>query len=365
MTGRRSCALQGRNVVLSVLSVALVQTRAPAQATTHVSLCLPGLLVCLQQETGGETPSDHAGPVHTLRDKSSTFNGRARALRKICTNGPEESIGAAFEVLEAWLSEVEAAPVERWGSDETLILHQTMIRHFMGNYAALAEGVLEDQRPLLALMQRIATSDVPHPAAHKMAIRAIALNPAPREARQEVLLSVVERRPGGTMCDEAYSLFDASTFPKLRSIFRALWRSGEVHFLAARLLAYGGDQEILPDLRASLPRLRERSANLAARLESDIWWIEIQHPPSQLIEYIASTEGGYSRTWAIERAVALGMPMEEVRKAILSHAEKLGPARDKRILRGLRPLKSAGIRLGVLRANDLPDVKLPDKRPVP
>ncbi|UCC30032.1 MAG: hypothetical protein JSU86_17765, partial [Phycisphaerales bacterium] len=70
------------------------------------------------------------------------------------------------------------------------------------------------------------------------------------------------------------------------------------------------------------------------------------------------------RSWAVRRARALGLDAVRIREAILAHARN---APSKTVIeRGqLWDLKLAGLELGILHENDLPDVVLRDRRPKP
>ena len=59
--------------------------------------------------------------------------------------------------------------------------------------------------------------------------------------------------------------------------------------------------------------------------------------------------------WAIQRAVELGLPKADIRDAILTHAKQIKP-NEHGIRPGLASLKKRGLRLHVLRPEDLSDV---------
>ncbi len=194
----------------------------------------------------------------------------------------------------------------------------------------------------------------------------IATSDLPVELRRASALEVIRQTPARTTSIAAFlRLIDPACFPELRAWITDPQESGTLHFHAAATLAEPGDQEILPNLEAWRTRLKAEFRPSHQYVDGYLWKIRIQHPPSNLVNYIASTEGLHSRTWAIERAIALKVPKNKVRKAILAHADKVGQVGDKRLRRGLRPLKSTGIRLGLLQEDDLPDVELPEKGPVP
>jgi hypothetical protein len=197
---------------------------------------------------------------------------------------------------------------------------------------------------------------------HNEPIRAIVANPGPVEVKREVLLSVMKERPGSMdMSRYAQTLFDDSSFPRLRELVRKSAGTDLLNWAAAGVLAHYGDVEILPELRDWHARLLTDSPKTAREAERLIWRIEVQSPPSRLLEYIASTGGWASRDWAVERASELGVPPKEIRAAILTFEEK---ARKDGNLIGQEAtaVKKAGQRLGILRASDLPDVKLPPRR---
>ncbi len=154
---------------------------------------------------------------------------------------------------------------------------------------------------------------------------------------------------------------------KLRERVRSGASSGKLRSGAAEALTHLGDESILPDLRALQAAMMSdpSKAERAPRMLNYIWRIEVQHPPQKLLDYIESTDHcGYRdcRSWALRRAVTLGVEPARVREAILTHdrnaSTKLGRVQTK-------VLKRVGLELGILHVNDLPDVVLRDRRPIP
>lgn len=91
-----------------------------------------------------------------------------------------------------------------------------------------------------------------------------------------------------------------------------------------------------------------------------IWQIENQHPPIKLLEHIRGGErlAADSRVWAVERALDHGIDQGKIRDAILEHAK--AHAAEFPVLRfELIRLKQRALELGVLNANDLPEIELP------
>jgi hypothetical protein len=112
--------------------------------------------------------------------------------------------------------------------------------------------------------------------------------------------------------------------------------------------------------------MRDPSKAERARMLNFIWRIEVQHPPQKLLDYIESTEPRKYRDWrpwAVRRALKLNIDPARVREAILTH-EQNAPS-TKMGLAQLIGLKRVGLELGILHENDLPDVVLRDRRPIP
>jgi hypothetical protein len=212
----------------------------------------------------------------------------------------------------------------------------------------------------LEFLTAVATLDMPSIGLRYLALSALPKSAAPLELRRACAQAILTKWPGSAVLDELLaSLLDSSCFERLRELVRASPDAEHFHFHAAAALAHFGDREIIPDLRTWQPRLAQASKNLAGPIERYIWQIEIQHPPSKLIEHIASVGGWPMREWAIQRAAELGLPKDEIRRAILTHAEKVEPVTEKKIKPGLTTIKIVGLRLGVLEPADLPEVRLP------
>jgi hypothetical protein len=153
-------------------------------------------------------------------------------------------------------------------------------------------------------------------------------------------------------------LLDPSSYDKLRALVRESSDPERFHFGAAAALAHLGDTGIRADLEALLTTFQKKDRNLGGMLAYYLWQIDAQHPLSGLLKYIASDEdiGVEKRLWAIKRAAQAGLPMEEIRSAILGHAERV-PLDQHGNRPGLSSIKSLGLRLGLLKDADLPDVR--------
>jgi len=201
-------------------------------------------------------------------------------------------------------------------------------------------------------------------------------SPAPREQRRAVAEAIVASRRTDTMCSAALlELLDSASFPHLRELVRRWKDDDDFPYMAAAALAHLGDKEIMPDLEAVRPVLRARSVKFEKYIIRYIAQIEVQNPPGKLLDYIASPQWGppspLQREWAVERAVAWGLPKEQIREAILRHVRDAQPI--ERTLKDGRTvthqpyhgqLKKTGLDLDVLRPDDLPDVPLPTTLPI-
>ena len=217
-----------------------------------------------------------------------------------------------------------------------------------------------------------------HPSPSGDAVRLLRDGPYPDEAKARVALNIILARGSGGWSEPVLiGLLDLEeALPALRG---ALVESGAeyetLHWGAAHALVQLGDLEARPLIEA-----KARGADdpkLAAGLEYAIWQIEIQHPPEQLLERIAATTDPpnrpLQRPWAIRRAVELGLPKEEIRRAILSYMADPQPVRWQDPRTGewytapplVGGIKEAGMELGVLRAGDVPGIRMsdPETRP--
>jgi hypothetical protein len=240
------------------------------------------------------------------------------------------------------------------------------MRVFLEEGLPAFQGLFADQTPVLRFLTELATLEAADHVTGRLSVDAIAKNPAPIEARRACALTILSKRPASGVLDESLAvLLDSSCLPMIREFVRASPDARHFHFHAAAALAHFGDLEIIPELRAWQPKLAEVSKNLAGRIDGMIWQIELQHPPEKLLEHIASVGHPAMREWAIRRAVELGVSKEDIRRAILAHADKVEPVTEKRIKPGLPSIKLVGMDLGVLEPTDLPDVALPERGDTP
>ena len=136
--------------------------------------------------------------------------------------------------------------------------------------------------------------------------------------------------------------FDLAAFPALRKKVRASRDTDTFHFAAAAILAHYGDKGILKDLMGWQTEFDKAHAAGADILGYYVWQINVQAPPSQLLDFIASPEhfaADPRANWAVRRAVALELDAADVRDAILTRAKKVKPRRADGIRPGIADLK--------------------------
>ena len=353
-------------LVTSVMSSSAALAAAEGAAMLATTLSWPYHWMSslpMSQNATNEPASTWQEQRDALTDDSLPYSPRYRALYLACTSTEEESAQAILNVIGAWLSELEATGIKTIRTNTALVDKRNLVGAFLPVCASPIEKVLKDQRPLLRLLERITVSNV-LPGSGIESFQAIAKNPAPLEVRREFLLSIIAQRRPFSFNDSLYPLFDPSTFPRLREIVRTPPEPGKLNHLAVQILAHYGDREILPELRTWHTRLLEQSPKQAYRAEVAIWKIEVQEPPSKLLDYVATPGGWVARDWAVRRAAELGTSKHDIREAILTYAREGAPNGRARAP-GLIELKRAGLELGILQEDDLPDVVVRSTGPTP
>ncbi|MFH0982120.1 MAG: hypothetical protein V2A79_11330 [Planctomycetota bacterium] len=188
---------------------------------------------------------------------------------------------------------------------------------------------------------------------------------APLELRQEAVCRIIAKGWRRGVSEEIQfqlpdypELLDPVIFPRLRELVRAENTPDRFHWGAAEILSFLGDTEILSDLEARRAPFRAVHTYHEEAIMRYIWRIQVQHPPTQLLEYIASVGWPLQRdrrAWAVCRALSLGIPPAQIREAILKHHKRV-KTRDERV--DLDELKWLGLELGILKKDDMPDVDI-------
>jgi hypothetical protein len=216
-----------------------------------------------------------------------------------------------------------------------------------------------EPKPMLDFLVQAATDAwLSHPAWNE-ATRALADCPAALKDKQAAVVEVIRRQRFGQPPGYLVELLDESSFPTLREWVRAGRTPETFNFNAAYALTWHGDKEILDYLKALQPSFQDVGSTPRGYLAQGIAMIEMQQPPEQLLDFIASSPEPPTycrRDWAIQRAAMLGLPKGEIRKAILAHAKYHTFKNELGERQSLRGLKEMGLKMGVLREGDLPDV---------
>lgn len=185
----------------------------------------------------------------------------------------------------------------------------------------------------------------------------------PAELRRDAVLEIIEhRRKSGALPGVLLDMIDPSYFPRLVELVNFSDDPDTFHFGAASALAHCGNRSILPRLKTLRPTFRAKHPNIEDILVYFAWQIEVQHPPEKILEVIRTTQEPSieKRLWAVRRAVDLSLGEEQIRNAILAYASQVQPNKHG-IRPGLSSIKSVGLAVGVLQANDLRDVQVKTK----
>lgn len=291
-------------------------------------------------------------------------------MRVACDNPSPQIAAELVSIAAAWATELDASPLtlEQMVKNKAVAAKSLLLSDFVTYELQLLGPLITDHNAVLALLKTVITMSYCSGQVQSWAYQALAESPAPIQTRRATAIAVIGDRQirGGCVVHFALlKVFDASTFPALRQLVRQSSNPETFNFAAAAALARYGDQAILPDLETRRPAFLARHANTEGTLRRYIWQINIQHPPSGLLEYISSTEHLVSATlrrWALRRAGELGLPSADIRQAILTHAGRNPPTGPYGFRPGLEQLKKLGLELGVLNPQDLSDVVI---RPSP
>jgi len=350
-----------------------------------VSAEVESALAHLNRPEFSGTPEAASPHVQVIRKEMATGNFELwLRLRKIVQQGDVAAtlvFDVALEKADRRIALDMLGLVDQWYGESTRPTTRTQLSMAGRFVERLADPtwapLVEDDPRVLKLLERaaLATCCPVDMTMEPNALRALNISGAPVEQRRAIAERMIANKRSGTwLSDDLLRLLDRSSLPRLRELLRESVKTPrQIHLGAAAALAHLGDTEILPDLEAVRPDLRAIHKNFEALVVEDIKKIEVQNPPSRLIDYIASAEWFGSkpkREWAVERAVAWGLPKEQIREAILKHVRDAQPVdrtrTDGRTMT-YQPyhgrLKKTGLDLGILRPDDLPGVALPRTRP--
>ncbi len=316
-----------------------------------------GVLASAQEEPQDSTDADL---VKELADETRAIAERMRALRIAC----ESAQGADVDSMVAAMRQI----LHRLRDPRTTGLPEyyaapSLLRLFFEECFAALSRKARDQEVLLSFAAEVATDRQLRLENLKvLACLRIADNLSPLPARQRYMLQVVKAFKD-EMAPEAFvPLITADILDQLREIAFATTTKDEPYNRAAiDLLAEYGDLPAAIRLR-EIARTRN-TMNEWSKPPGPIWRIEAQHNTQMLLDYVASGEWTdyVSRSWAVRKAVKLGVAPEEIRTAVISHSTKVGEHPG---LKGeMGYLKMEALSNKVLRSDDLPAVHLPSTRP--
>lgn len=222
---------------------------------------------------------------------------------------------------------------------------------------------LRDPKPLLGLLVQYGSLKTgwARPELQQKALRDLATANVDVEIRKDFgfqVLDLMRKYPA----PEGFSqLFEEKDFPRLREMIRASNDNPDTFcYGAADVLAHHGDKAALPDLRTFLDRHAVGKPTPEGMIRWNIWQIEQQHPPTNLLDYIRGTDqraGEQGRIWAMKRAIELKISKQAIRDAILAHADVMKSDGAKHSF-SLSSLKKAAIDCRVLNKDDLPGVAI-------
>ncbi len=294
-----------------------------------------------------------------------------------CEIADEEIARDFIGIVRGWLAKANermATPAgRRWGDPPTM---HAMSILFSG--AGKLEGigqlqaVMTDCEPAFTLTAEFYETGFTTPPRIFHWAQILEACNGPKAQRQAFALSMLRDYPIPLTYASVVSLDDPDFREGLRKIFREPANNqqmgGGISAGAAATLAYLGDEEILDNLKSLRAPFKD-NPTMRLFIKHSIQKIELQHPPKNLLEYIASDEDPYAdvRAWAIERAVELGLPKSEIRDSILAraqHCDKKGGSFRPNMRPEMIQLRRIGISLGVLKSHDLPMEDVPPSRAV-
>ncbi|MBX3358353.1 MAG: hypothetical protein KF745_07985 [Phycisphaeraceae bacterium] len=218
---------------------------------------------------------------------------------------------------------------------------------------------------------------------HGKAMLALSNSTAAIADRQQIALRIIAATMGHTETSPVLiALLDESCFPALREMVHRSADPLTFQYHATAYLAYLGDEGVLPTLRERersfrlftnrTPGYEDIGPRMANLIGMWIEEIEMQHPPTALLDFIASNRRleineSHWREWAVRRAVEIGLDKRGIREAILKFASRVQPTvvrhkktGDSRVFYyQLVPVKRVGLSLNILSPEDLPQVHVP------
>jgi hypothetical protein len=269
------------------------------------------------------------------------------------------SLQAYLEGSASWTSDVTAKSA---AADYVAFVYA-----FAYHCAPRLVQVMTDDTALFEYLKNLYLLRLHSLETHEALVQALLRCEVSSRLRNEAILAFLKSEGKGVLSvpDALLDLLEPSAFPLLREQVRSNTTPQTFDFASAHALSHHGDRDIVGDLESLRKPFRETQDPNFRHAESTLlrflWRIEIQNPPEKLLEYIASggrpdyRDSREYRSWAVRRAFKRGIDPARVREAILEHARKAATPEERL---ELPDLKQTGLKLGILDANDLPDVKI-------
>lgn len=279
---------------------------------------------------------------------------RIAALQLSCVKANKVVAGQILSLVGGWEngSDNSGLPTEESARKKALAHRSLLVSTVLGtDVIPFLQATIQDQAPLLRLITQ------------KQATQALLNNPAPIKQRRECALLILQQMKLQTSpARPLFPLLDSSCYPAMRTLVASSSNPLDFHYCAAATLAYFGDQQLLPILESKRPAFRAFKPSFEAYLIHWIWLINVQNPPSKLLDYIGSEEDKdvipVRRGIAIRRALELGLSTSQIRDAIVVFAGHFPGLENPRFDHPLASLRRLGLKLRVLQESDLLNVSV-------
>lgn len=279
----------------------------------------------------------------------------------LCEKADAKNAEEIIQMITEQMKDLKTRPLTN--KDRTNAGASALVNTFVDQGAPLLITTLDDVRPLFSVLIECTTCRPPvlRASVKQRAWWLIADADVVLEIRKEYALKLMEAMRRNHLCPDRFKrLFGKEDIPMLRRLIRAPNNTPSTFCMwAADILAHLGDEGSIPDVRAFILAHPIGPAPPEEQVKAYSFRIELQHPPAKLLDFISGgVWNGWSRVWAMERALDYKIDKARIRDAILEHAKE--HVDDHPTFRfELYRLKQRAIKLGVLQENDLPNVKAP------
>lgn len=350
-----------RTVFVLALAGPLFALVGPARAAGAFSASQSGAIASSGADEYPPEPGERWAEFHVFIGSDQTsLSEKSRVFRTVLA----DPRGRAPEVLVSLLAWCSATPppAGRSNDDPSYLVHSLLMAAAEDPRWADAIAESREGREILALTAQGGVGSLQSRGVARDLIVALPMAP---EEKSRLALMVVLSTHGFTPGYALAPVLNADDIATLRDAFEKSlddienfepveeWR-GRPHFEAASVLAYLGD-------RASLPLFRRLETELPHRLAAHgrryATMVELQHPPTRLLEVIDSDAALDPRrsgeaVWALRRAVELGVDQQAIVGALRRTFARVRERPDAQP--SLVDLASVAMELGILTESDVP-----------